>query len=368
MASENALAIYQKIDHPLVESTRPEVAAAVSAYTGCSLAQAPAIMLTCMCEGITLREYSRTYYPMMGKSVMKTNAMLANFRTVFGGRHEIIECSANRAAVKLIDKGGATFEYEFTLEEALSSRWPWNDFKPALAAVARLRESGINDLPSLLNELNKTSKEAPKGHVKDNWATPTDFANMMWMRAVSVAVDRFCPEVDSGANSLDEALNATVLETQITTNKPPRAAAVKGKASQPAVTAQSIAPVAPAAVPADDDAEDADFTPAEQLPAAELDPKNLTPVDSASTLAAPEPAEEFKGDGYITSGKLTHLRGLIAKIPVPYEGQQAMLATRKIKSFHSLTTAQADELIAKLESVAKEQDVSAPFQTTPQQS
>jgi hypothetical protein len=244
------------------------------------------VALTCLVEGITPLEFKRTYHLIQGSPSMRADAMLATFRTKYGGKHRIVERSTELAAIELTNKDGDTASFSFSWEEAQASRWPWKD---------------------------------PDNHdkgIKDNWSTPTDRKAMLWARLVSDSIRAFQPEVVSGVYTPEELEDANVVSTQITTNgaSRPTAAEVLASASVEAQPAEATA------VDDADDDEDAQFEPA---------------------------ANEPLGEGYATRGQIDKILGLVTELQAPLD--QA-LAKRGVNAMHSLTVDQAKELIDKLES------------------
>lgn len=314
-----ALQLYEKIQNPIVDATNERMVKAVATFTRCTPDQAPAVMLTCLSEGISLREYGRTYHTMMGQSVMKSQAMLANFRAKYGGNHEIVERSSERAAIVLTAKDGVTFPHEFTAIEAMHSRWPWKDWQKAHVQLAELEAKG---------KVGSELFAAMQPHMKDNWGTPTDWRAMLWWRCVAEAIDTFCPEVDSGACSLDEALDVSlgpVFES-------PRLSAAEAiaKASTNGAAAQEVV----TDIPAGERVLEGELVDA----IGEGDPASEATAEDSAPL----------GEGFATRAQIDRLRELYDECSIPYAKQQEALAKRKCNSLRNLTTAQIQEMIDKL--------------------
>lgn len=167
----SALQIYQKIPDPIVAAEKmslpiAKVCGARSAEEGFVIA------LTCMVEGITPIEFSRKYHLIQGRPTMRSDAFLAQFRMA-GGRHVVLEHSADRAAVKLTWEG-QEYEFALTWAEAQESRWPWKD---------------------------------PGNHkagLKDNWSTPLDRKSMLWARLISSSIKLLAPELCNGMYTPEE--------------------------------------------------------------------------------------------------------------------------------------------------------------------
>jgi hypothetical protein len=116
-ASSGALAVYQRVDNPIAFAN--EMAKTFAATTGVPLEQGAAVALTCLCEGLTPVDYRRRYHTIDGKPTMRADAMLAEFRMNHGGDYEIVERSATRAAIVLIDQKQRSYPFEFTWEDCL---------------------------------------------------------------------------------------------------------------------------------------------------------------------------------------------------------------------------------------------------------
>lgn len=136
-----------------------------SQLTGCkSKEHGRYVALTCLARGCD-PQYIASRYDIMPKQMrMKSVTMLAEFRRR-GGKHKIIERSAERAAVELVYDGNSHV-FEFTWEEVKDE-----DFT--------------------------TDRD---GETKDNYATPVKRRTMLWYRVVSDAVTVVCPEVLDDVN------------------------------------------------------------------------------------------------------------------------------------------------------------------------
>lgn len=311
--------IYDRIEDPLKYSVDEKMCLAASAYTGCSVAQAPAVLMTCAIENITLKEYSRTYHNVDGKHVMKSQAMLANFRTQHGGNHIIASDTADVAAIQLQNRDGVIYQYEFSSFDAVTSRWPWKKWREALPHVHKYLAAGKQ--PAEIFSIMSAE------FCKDNWATPTDVRNMLMRRCVSAAVDNFCPEVDSGAGS--EWDDAEVVHTAISTNQPKRTTAAEAMAMAAKNGASGSA--AQPFDPADASAEDAQFAAAGDPDVAETAPPDV---------GLP---------GFATSAQVERLTQLRAELNMPLKVWEDSLTKRSAKTAHGLKQADAQEIIDKLE-------------------
>ena len=146
---------------------------AMQRLTGGDSNDAAIAALTCWCEGLTPVQFVRKYHMIDGKPTMKADAMLAEFLRL-GGDYEVIEKSADRAAVRLVTESGRTGTFELTWDMAQQSRDPWKKW----------RDKSLG--------------------FKDNWATTVDRRRMLWARCVSDAIRTIDPRVNAGAYTTEE--------------------------------------------------------------------------------------------------------------------------------------------------------------------
>lgn len=330
-----ALAVYSRVDNPIAFAK--EMAKTFAAMTGVPLEQGEAVALTCLCEGLTPVDYRRRYHTIDGKPSMRADAMLAEFRLNHGGRHKIVERTAERAALVLIDRDGNEAPCEFTWEEAQQSRWPWKDWK-----------------------------EAPeKRRLKDNWATPTDRKALLWARCVSDGLRAVCPELVAGVYTPEEMQDAIDADYTVVSSTPvngrskkssldiAREAAERQAAQQPAAgESPASGQVAADGATADggdaDDALEAEF---EIQPAA--DGAAATPADEAADASQRATGAAEEAPGAITEAQREEIKSLAEYLAIPHEQLQAILAKRGVQSFRSLSREQGEEILAKFRSFAR---------------
>lgn len=143
-----------------------------------------------------------------------------------------------------------------------------------------------------------------KGEVKDNYATPRARMQMLWARVVSDGVRTTWPEVVCGVYTPEELSDFS---------EPDLKAAAKSEKKT--------------------DGEVVDGT--------------FTVVADRTTTTTPEPQS---ADGYCSALQSSRIRELFADLKIFGDSQSQILAKRKVNAIRSLTTEQASELIAKLES------------------
>ncbi len=325
----NALAVYSDIDNTL-KFTR-EYSTAVAAMTGCSLAQAPGLALTALCEGKTLAEFAEENHFVEGKKSMKSQAMLAKFRRQAGGTHDVIERSENRSAIKLIDKDGKEYVGEFTLMEALASRWPWRKWRESVPKVLAAYREGKQPQQVAIEMM---------GELKDSWGTPTDQKTMMFHRVVSDSMRAFKPELIVDIYTPEEIEDLRVVESVVVTNQPKRPTAAEvmsavvttNRADAAGESHIAPSPVVGPGQPAD--------------VVIDVTPANVT-VEYETQNVGPQ------SNGYATRSQLERLLDLRSQMNLTDVEWNAAMSARNVQAAHSLTKEQAAELIGKMESRIK---------------
>ena len=146
-----------------------------SGMFGCSQqGQGTVLAMTCVMQRMTPLEFIQTYHIVEGRPTMRADAMLANLLDL-GGEYQVIERTAERAAISAIFRG-AVFESCFTWEEAQLE-------------------------PYVYGKDGKT--------LKKNWATPRARMQMLWARVVSDVVRVVCPLANRGVYTPEEIESGT---------------------------------------------------------------------------------------------------------------------------------------------------------------
>jgi len=193
------------------------------------------VALECVHGVMSPMAFQRTYHMIQGKPSMRSDAMLAEFRTRFGGDYDFdpkTDRTSERAAITLTDSKGRKYEFEYTAEEAKESRWPWKDWH-----------------------------DHSKG-LKDNWATPTDRKSMLWARLVSDSLRAVCPELVAGTytpEEMEDIIEGTILPAK---PEPPTASEIIAKQK----AAKETKPAAKEPEAPEEDVVEAEFTQAEEPP------------------------------------------------------------------------------------------------------
>ena len=302
MAS-TALEIYKNVQNPLDYSNDDKQCKAVSLFTGCSLDMAPAVIITCMCEGITLLDYIRNYHSIAGKPTKQTQAAVADFlSSLHGGKQTIVEIGPEKSVLEFTDQAGQTTKWELTIADAQEAGWCW--------------------------------KQDGKTY-KDNWNSPIKRADMLYYRNASRALKKICPAIFAGLPTTEEAMDMAEV-VSITPAAPPAAKPTVDQllakaAASPAAAVESK----PVNVSAGDDETAA--APFEDVSEAEFEPA----ADSAAAA----------------SGKVSRILALAAQVWSDEAERNAALETicskRGVTAVAQLTDEQAAEVIDKLEAASK---------------
>jgi hypothetical protein len=158
----NELSVYERVRDPLEAVREMGNAIAKSRMFGCeSIEQGMVFAWECFARKCSPLSLTETYHVIDGKLSMRADAMLARFLEA-GGSHEILERTANRAAVQLW-MGGHSQEFAITWEEA--------------------QEEGLDQ---------------SKNGTKRNWSTPRRRMQMLWARVISDGVRAMAPNVCAG--------------------------------------------------------------------------------------------------------------------------------------------------------------------------
>jgi hypothetical protein len=162
--------LYSKLQNPIEAIEKIGTFFAKSGMFGCEkIEQGMVLAMACMFEESSPLAIKRKYHLQNGELSMRADAMLADFRSLKGGKHKIVERSEKRAAVELtID--GQTEAFSFTWEDALKEPFIY----------------------------------AKDGKIKKNYATPRTRMQLLWARVVSDGVRAMAPEICAGTYTPEE--------------------------------------------------------------------------------------------------------------------------------------------------------------------
>lgn len=315
----NTLTVYDQFQDPQSGIQVLGTAIAKSGMFGCeSEHQGIVLAMECFARRqppLTLQE---KYHLIKGKLSMKADAMLAGFNQG-GGKHRIIERTADRAAIELeLDSQKQVFS--LTWEDAQNEPFVYNG-----------NESDT------VKSLAKNDKS--KLTLKAKYATPRSRSQMMWARVVSDGVRAMMPGVNCGNYTPEE------LEDAEEGNTAPARSNGKSKAPAAASTTASA--------------------PAAQQPGGVIDgefevksdkPAN-TPAAAASTTTTTAPPAE--PTGLASREQCRRITDLFCKLQLSTDAIDKILAKRNVTATQSLKAEQAAEIIAGLEKKVAQAEATA---------
>lgn len=294
-----SLSVYDRIQSPESAIKSMGMAIAASQMFGCeSVHQGEVLALECMVRRCSPLSLATRYHIIGGKLSMKADEMLSEFRTR-GGKHRVIDNTAERAAVLLILAGEERM-FELTWEQA--SNEPF---------VYQGKEKDI--LPALLAGKKSTLS------LKAKYATPRSRKQMLWARVISEGVRVMCPEVNSGQYTPEEVSDFTGVELSEDPN---------------VIEAEfTVVPVSEAV---------ADQPGVGGATTETVVTTNL--ADAVTDNATPIVTDGVAGVQYATSDQLETFELLIAQLNVTPTDRDKILQKRSVNSPRSLTVDQIREI------------------------
>ncbi len=204
----NQLIAYDRIDDVQSFVTTLGRSIAVSKMFGCeSEAQGQVMALECIARKMPPLMIAEKYHLIYGKLSMKTEAMLADFRTIAKGSHKIKCRTADKVAIELITCDGDSHTFELTWEEAKLEPFPY-DGKESVVVETIAK----GDLKSL--------------KLKPKYATGRSRMQMLWARLVSDAIRCVAPEVICGSYTPEEVSDFESMPEAVRNEAPPEDAEV----------------------------------------------------------------------------------------------------------------------------------------------
>ena len=188
---------------------------------GCeTLAQGHVLALECAAKRLPPLALAERYHLIQGKLSMKAEAMLADFHTLCGGEHEIVERSPEKAAIKIGFEGKRkSYTFELTWQDALNEPFVYLGKESEVIVALAAGENGRRSL-----------------RLKPKYATPRARMQMLWARVVSDAVRAVAPEVVAGHYTPEEVSDLGGMETlpadEIVVDVEPEAAERSGNGKQ----------------------------------------------------------------------------------------------------------------------------------------
>ena len=221
----NQLIAYDKIDNvpSFVESLGRSIA--LSKMFGCESEEQGHIMaLECIAKKMPPLSIAEKYHLIHGKLSMKTEAMLADFRTVAKGMHRVICRTPDKVAIELITADRQSHEFELTWAEA--KREPF---------VYEGKESTV------VEQIN--SGKMDKLKLKAKYATDRSRMQMLWARLVSDSIRCLAPEVICGTYTPEEVSDFDQIPEEIRNDQPVESEAIEEAevATKPTETTETTA-------------------------------------------------------------------------------------------------------------------------------
>lgn len=193
----NQLIAYDRIEDVPSFVTTLGRSIAMSKMFGCESEEQGQIMaLECIARKMPPMMIAEKYYLIHGKLSMKTEAMLADFRTVAKGMHRVISRTPDKAAIELITSDRQSHVFELTWSEA--KREPF---------VYEGKESAV------IEQIN--SGKTDKLRLKAKYATDRSRMQMLWARLVSDSIRCIAPEVICGTYTPEEVSDFETMPTEI---------------------------------------------------------------------------------------------------------------------------------------------------------
>jgi len=233
--------------------------------------QGTIVAMTCAMENITPLDFFRRYHIIQGRPAMRSDYMLADFNSR-GGKLEIHELSPDVVDVTLTAKSGASLRTRRTWDEMQKEPWPWND------------------------------KNDHSQGLKDNWSTPGQRENMMFVRVVSSALRKVCPEIVAGVYTVEEVEDMVYDEPTQPTN----------------------------------------------VVVAEIKPEEPSRQEDIKADLEDMESQLEKGVQLCSQDQVTEMQQLFDECKIPPERQKQACTDRGVDTLYELTSAQADEIIARL--------------------
>lgn len=282
---------------------------ALSKMFGCeSVAQGEVMALECLARRMPPMSMAERYNIIFGRLSLKAEAMLADFRSEIGGEFEIVERSADRAAIRLTRKGKEFFG-DFTWKQAQDE--PFIYKKPK-----GMDEDGVAEV--LING------DRTKLKLKEKYATPRSRMQMLWARVVSDSVGAFAPEIRVRGYTPEEISDFDGADHELPSDSNGNGNGNGNGVSQPTVVT-SVVTESPAATSA-------------------------VPTTTTPATSTPE---------YATAVQVSKIVDLLVQLGATHEQQQAVMAKRGVQAWRSLLFEQAADLIGKLEAQAEKSKVPA---------
>ena len=180
----NEITVYERMSDPVAAIDSMGKSIAQSKLFGCqNEAQGQVLAMECMAQRMPPLTMAKRFDLMNGKLSMKSQAMLADFRTS-GGKTRLVEKSANRAAIWMRDKDGNEYDFVLTWEETKEETFPYQG-----------KEGDI---------VEALEGDRSKLKLKPKYSRPRSRAIMLWNRLISDSIRAIAPEINCGQYTPEE--------------------------------------------------------------------------------------------------------------------------------------------------------------------
>ena len=266
--------------------------------------QGEILALECLARKIPPLALAERYHFICGKLSKKSEAMLAEFRSMMGGEYEIIERSPDVAAIALTLKGKRE-EFKLTWEEAQGEPFPYEGTEKAVVKML-----ASNKRPEL----------------KTKYATPRSRMQMLWARVVSDGIRAVAAEAVCGAYTPEEIEDFDEVQEEATKST--------SKASKPkqATTVEVTSVVTQPTVSSGSTTQAQETKPVESVP---FETKPTEPI-------------------LCNSEQINRIMELLEIVQPEKEKVDGILARRGVSHWRQLTTEQASQIIGGLTQLADE--------------
>ena len=159
-------------------------AIAQSKLFGCqNESQGQVLALECMAQRMPPLSMARRFDLMNGKLSMKSQTMLADFRTA-GGKSKLVKKTADCASIWLKDPEGNEYDFVLTWDEAKEETFPYQGKESEIAEALEGDRSKLK--------------------LKPKYSRPRSRAIMLWNRLISDSIRAIAPEINCGQYTPEE--------------------------------------------------------------------------------------------------------------------------------------------------------------------
>lgn len=180
----NEITVYERMPDTVAAIQTMGKAIAQSKLFGCqNESQGQVLALECMAQRMPPLSMARRFDLMNGKLSMKSQTMLADFRTA-GGKSKLVKKTADCAAIWLKDSEGNEYEFQLTWDEAKEETFPYQGKESEIAEAL--------------------DGDRSKLKLKPKYSRPRSRAIMLWNRLISDSIRAIAPEINCGQYTPEE--------------------------------------------------------------------------------------------------------------------------------------------------------------------